>query len=128
MRYVAICAGAVLAAVALQGTSAQALTSKECSAKYKEAKQGGTLNGMKWNDFRKAQCGADASGTGSCRRIGSCRCAGPDRGQEKAGARARPRAGSERQHRLSERGVVEIFKRFRRQGALAHLPRSVRSQ
>lgn len=61
MRYVALCAGAVLAAVALQGTSAQALTTKECSAKYKEAKQGGTLNGMKWNDFRKAQCGADAS-------------------------------------------------------------------
>jgi hypothetical protein len=61
MRYVAICAGAVLAAIALQGTSAQALTMAECSAKYKAAKEGNTLNGMKWNDFRKAQCGSDAA-------------------------------------------------------------------
>jgi hypothetical protein len=41
--------------------SAQALTMKECSAKYKAAQGAGTLNGMKWNDFRKAECGADAS-------------------------------------------------------------------
>jgi hypothetical protein len=39
---------------------AQALTRKECSAKYQAAKAAGTLNGMKWNDFRKAQCGAEA--------------------------------------------------------------------
>jgi hypothetical protein len=63
MRYVALCAGAVLAAIALQGTSAQALTMAECSAKYKAAKEGNTLNGMKWNDFRKAQCGSDAATT-----------------------------------------------------------------
>jgi hypothetical protein len=37
------------------------LTMKECSAKYKAAKSGGTLNGMKWNDFRKAECGAGAA-------------------------------------------------------------------
>jgi len=61
MRYVALCAGAVLTAIALQGTSAQALTMAECSAKYKAAKEGNTLNGMKWNDFRKAQCGSDAA-------------------------------------------------------------------
>jgi hypothetical protein len=61
MRYVALCAGAVLAAIALQGTSAQALTMAECSAKYKDAKASNTLNGMKWNDFRKAQCGSDAA-------------------------------------------------------------------
>jgi hypothetical protein len=61
MRYVALCAGAVLAAVALQGTSAHALTMAECSAKYKAAKDGNTLNGMKWNDFRKAQCASDAT-------------------------------------------------------------------
>jgi hypothetical protein len=42
-------------------TSAQALTMKECSAKYKEAQQAGTLGGMKWNEFRKAQCGANAA-------------------------------------------------------------------
>jgi len=61
MRYVTICTGALLAAVALQGTSAHALTMAECSAKYKDAKTAGTLNGMKWNDFRKAQCGSDAT-------------------------------------------------------------------
>jgi hypothetical protein len=37
------------------------LTMKECSAKYKAAKADGTLNGMKWNQFRKAECGAGAS-------------------------------------------------------------------
>src|ERR1700704_6660238 len=42
---------------------AQALTMQECSAKYKAAKDGGTLNGQKWNDFRKAECGAGATAT-----------------------------------------------------------------
>src|SRR6185437_13978409 len=28
---------------------------------YMAAKDAGTLGGMKWNDFRKAQCGADAT-------------------------------------------------------------------
>jgi hypothetical protein len=40
---------------------AQALTTQECSAKYQAAKAAGTLNGQKWNDFRKAQCGAEAT-------------------------------------------------------------------
>ena len=61
IRYAAICAGAVLAAIAMQGTSAQALSSTECSVKYKAAKAAGTLNGMKWHDFQKAQCGSDAT-------------------------------------------------------------------
>jgi hypothetical protein len=61
IRYAAICAAVVLAAIAVQGTSAQALTMAECSAKYKAAKDAGTLNGMKWNDFRRAQCGAEAT-------------------------------------------------------------------
>jgi len=61
LRYAAICAGAVLAAVAMQGTSAHALTMAECSAKYKAAKDAGTLGTQKWNDFRKANCGAEAS-------------------------------------------------------------------
>src|SRR6202162_6073183 len=42
---------------------AQALTTQECSAKYQAAKAAGTLAGQKWNDFRKAQCGADAAAT-----------------------------------------------------------------
>jgi hypothetical protein len=40
---------------------AQALTTQECSAKYQAAKTAGTLNGQKWNDFRKAECGAGAT-------------------------------------------------------------------
>jgi len=40
---------------------AQALTAQECSAKYQAAKSAGTLNGQTWNDFRKAQCAADAT-------------------------------------------------------------------
>jgi len=61
MRYAGLCAAAVLAALTLQATSASALTMAECSAKYKAAKAAGTLNGQKWNDFRKAQCGSEAA-------------------------------------------------------------------
>ncbi len=42
---------------------AQALSMTECSAKYKAAQAAGTLNGQKWNDFRKAQCGSEATAT-----------------------------------------------------------------
>ena len=55
-----IVSGIAAAALASATLPAQALTAKECSAKYQAAKAAGTLNGMKWNDFRKAQCGADA--------------------------------------------------------------------
>jgi hypothetical protein len=60
-RYAAVCMAALLGAVTLPGGSAHALTMQECSAKYKAAKESGTLNGMKWNDFRKAECGATAT-------------------------------------------------------------------
>src|SRR5271169_2488977 len=57
-----LCAVAATGFAALAATApAQALTTQECSAKYQAAKSGGTLNGQKWNDFRKAQCGADAT-------------------------------------------------------------------
>lgn len=57
-----LCAFAVSGFAALVTTSsAQALTTQECSAKYQAAKAAGTLGGQKWNDFRKAQCGADAT-------------------------------------------------------------------
>ena len=57
-----LCAMAVSGFAAFMVTSpAQALTSQECSAKYQAAKTAGTLGGQKWNDFRKAQCGADAT-------------------------------------------------------------------
>src|ERR1700722_17955633 len=56
-----LCAVAVSGFAAFATLPAQALTTQECSAKYQAAKSGGTLNGMKWNEFRKAQCGADAT-------------------------------------------------------------------
>lgn len=57
-----LCAIAVSGFAALAATApAQALTTQECSAKYQAAKTAGTLNGQKWNDFRKAECGADAT-------------------------------------------------------------------
>jgi hypothetical protein len=57
-----LCAAAVAGFAAFAATApAQALTTQECSAKYQAAKAAGTLGGQKWNDFRKAQCGADAS-------------------------------------------------------------------
>ena len=58
----------ILGAIAVSGlaafamiSQANALTPQECSAKYQAAKSAGTLGGQKWNDFRKAQCGADAT-------------------------------------------------------------------
>jgi hypothetical protein len=57
-----LCAMAVSGFAAFAATApANALTNTECSAKYQAAKKDGTLNGMKWNDFRKAQCAADAT-------------------------------------------------------------------
>jgi hypothetical protein len=53
--------GAAMLSALLCGLAlpAQALTMQECSAKYKAAKDGGTLGDKKWNDFRKAECGAE---------------------------------------------------------------------
>jgi hypothetical protein len=39
----------------------QALTMQECSAKYRAAQTAGTLKGMKWNEFRRAECATDAA-------------------------------------------------------------------
>ena len=61
VRHLTICAMMLAGAVGLAANSASALTSKECSAKYKAAKAAGTLGGMKWNEFRKAQCGSEAA-------------------------------------------------------------------
>ena len=55
-----LCAAAASAFAAFAATApAQALSMQECSAKYKAAKAAGDV--QKWNDFRKAQCGADAT-------------------------------------------------------------------
>ncbi len=57
-----LCAAAVTGFAAFVMTApAQALTAQECSAKYQAAKKDGSLGTQKWNDFRKAQCGTDAT-------------------------------------------------------------------
>lgn len=61
IRMQVCCMALLVSAAAMLTTPASALTAKECSAKYKAAKDAGTLAGQKWNDFRKAQCGADAT-------------------------------------------------------------------
>lgn len=47
--------------VSAAAVPAQALSMQECSAKYKAAKEAGTLGDQKWNDFRKSQCGETAA-------------------------------------------------------------------
>jgi hypothetical protein len=57
----------ILLVIAISGLAAatsapaSALSMTECSAKYKAAQTAGTLSGQKWNDFRKAECGADTT-------------------------------------------------------------------
>ena len=64
LRPVVIAAIAALGPIGLGGVPpVHALTMKECSAKYQAAQQAGTLHGMKWNDFRKAECSPSGSAT-----------------------------------------------------------------
>jgi hypothetical protein len=58
--YRMLASSAVLMAMACSAP-AHALTMQECSTKYKAAESAGTLKGLKWNDFRKAECGTDAT-------------------------------------------------------------------
>lgn len=57
---IAALAGLGLTAMLL-ASPAQALSSHDCSVKYQAAVAAGSLNGMKYADFRKANCGADAT-------------------------------------------------------------------
>ena len=78
----------ILATLCLCGTSANALTMKECSAKYKAAQTAGTLNGQKWNDFRKAECGADATAAPAAAPAATAAPAAPAAKQAKEAAPA----------------------------------------
>lgn len=51
---------AVMLVVVLPLAPASALSTKECSVKYKAAKKAGTLNNQNWQAFRKAECAAPA--------------------------------------------------------------------
>ena len=65
IRMSAITSVAALAAglLILSMPPAGALTMKECSAKYQAAKTSGALGGQSWSDFRKTQCGTNATAT-----------------------------------------------------------------
>ena len=58
-RTLILASASALALVSFSVAPASALTMKECSVKYQDAKKANTLKGQKWNDFRKAQCGDD---------------------------------------------------------------------
>jgi hypothetical protein len=84
-----LCAVAVSGFAALVAAApAQALTSQECSAKYQAAKKDGSLGTMKWNDFRKAQCGADA--TPAAAPTAAAPAAPPPPAEPKAAAKKEP--------------------------------------
>ncbi len=59
VRIAAVAGFAVLGFMA--ASPALALSSHDCSVKYKAAQDGGTLDGMKYADFRKLNCGSDAT-------------------------------------------------------------------
>ena len=47
--------------ISVQADAKKSAFMADCSAKFKAAKAAGTLNGMKWTDFMKTQCAADAA-------------------------------------------------------------------
>jgi hypothetical protein len=56
-----MCGVLTLATVAsIAAVPGNALTLKECSAKYRAAQSGGTTGGLSWQAFRQANCGASA--------------------------------------------------------------------
>ena len=84
----------VLSGLVLIGTSAEALTTKECSAKYKAAQTAGTLGGMKWNDFRKAQCGKESAAPAAPAAAPASAAAAAPAAPATAGAAAKPAAAA----------------------------------
>jgi hypothetical protein len=90
-----LCAVAVTGFAALAASPpAQALTTQECSAKYQAAKSAGTLAGQKWNDFRKAQCGADATPAAAPAAAAPAAPAAPKEAKKEAAPAAMPAAPS----------------------------------
>jgi hypothetical protein len=61
VRSTAFALGVMMMSIPAFLEPANALSLQECSVKYKAAQTAGTLKGMKWSDFRKAECGADAT-------------------------------------------------------------------
>ena len=88
---------------------------QECSIKYKAAQAAGTLKGMKWNDFRKAECGPDASAAEPAADpapTNTAPAAAPSSGKTAAQPKTAP--ASRRQMQCFPGGVTEILQRVRR--------------
>jgi len=101
----------------LSAAPAHALSSKECGVKYEAARSAGTLNGMKWKAFRKAECGSGAaaapSATGSAPAIAT-----------PAGAAAVPStAGTASARALSRKECSVKFEAARSAGTLNGMKR-----
>ena len=111
---------------------AHALSMHECSVKYRAAQTAKTLNGMTWKDFRKAECGpsaATAPTSTSTKAADTAPAAEPTPSTAEVvqvHAHLQYRAG--RQRRNADCGIAEICRQVFRQGADAHLSRSVRGQ
>ena len=103
--------GAIWLVASVSG--AHALTMKECSAKYKAAQDSGTLKGMKWNDFRKAECGTGASALPtSAPAAGATPAAAPPANSSCRGSRhpsSRDPCALGRRRRVPVRCLLEIF-------------------
>ncbi len=59
-RHLLALSAALSIAGLLGAPAAHALSMKECSVKYQEAKKSNTLNGADWKSFRATQCSANA--------------------------------------------------------------------
>jgi hypothetical protein len=89
-----LCAVAVTGFAVFAAMPAQALSMSECSAKYKEAKTAGTLNGQKWADFRKAQCGTDAAAPAAAPAAAAPAPAAPKAAEAKPAPAPKPMAAA----------------------------------
>src|SRR5262245_57694196 len=74
-------AGTLLAAAWLGAMPLAALSMRECSAAYQQARKSGALDGMGWQEFRKSRCGTAAAPT-----------AGPSTGLAPGGSASLPGA------------------------------------
>ena len=93
LRNLGLAALLAVSASAFMTTNASALSMADCSIKYKAAKAAGTDAGMKWNDFRKAQCGTDATAAPAAPAVATAPAA-PAAKMTKAMAPAAPAAAA----------------------------------
>jgi hypothetical protein len=127
VRHIATSAGFMVLAGTMLLSSAQpvqALTMKECSAKYQAAKAAGTLGGQTWRDFRKAQFGPDATAAVPAAAPPTAApptAAPPTTAPRTAAPATAPRARWKRS--VSNRHLAKIFERVGWKGEEAHLPR-----